>query len=247
MKDAFGAPSPCWSSAARPRSRWPRRAADRPPHPHGVARRTPVAGPGAGRRQLRALGADVHTVAFDALDPASHETVLGKVFAEGDIDLVLLAFGVLGDQARDERDRRPRSRRADQLHRRGVGVRSPRGPAGAGPRLARGALLGRGRARPPLQLHLRLEQGGAGRVRPGSRRRPARHRRARDGRPPGVRAYAMTAGREETPPPTTPEAVATAVEVGLRGAGDGVGAGPAAAVMSALRHVPRAVFRRLPI
>ncbi len=54
--------------------------------------------------QLRRLGADVHTVAFDALDPTSHEAVLGKVFAEGDIDMVLLAFGLLGDQAHDERD-----------------------------------------------------------------------------------------------------------------------------------------------
>lgn len=56
----------------------------------------------AGR--LRGLGADVHTIAFDALDPTSHEAVLGKVFAEGDIDMVLLAFGLLGDQARDERE-----------------------------------------------------------------------------------------------------------------------------------------------
>lgn len=54
--------------------------------------------------ELRTLGADVHTVPFDALDPESHETVLGKVFAEGDVDAVLLAFGVLGDQANDERD-----------------------------------------------------------------------------------------------------------------------------------------------
>ena len=54
--------------------------------------------------QLRALGAQVHTVAFDALDTESHEWVLGKVFAEGDIDLVLMAFGVLGDQAQDERE-----------------------------------------------------------------------------------------------------------------------------------------------
>src|SRR5689334_9978804 len=53
---------------------------------------------------LRSLGPDVHTLPFDALDPDSHEAVLGKVFAEGDVDMVLLAFGVLGDQARDERD-----------------------------------------------------------------------------------------------------------------------------------------------
>lgn len=51
---------------------------------------------------LRELGPDVHTLAFDALDPASHEDALGKVFAEGDIDMVLVAFGVLGEQTRDE-------------------------------------------------------------------------------------------------------------------------------------------------
>lgn len=54
--------------------------------------------------QLRGHGADVHTVAFDALDPDAHETALGKVFTEGDVDMVLLAFGILGDQARDERE-----------------------------------------------------------------------------------------------------------------------------------------------
>src|SRR4051812_24229899 len=52
--------------------------------------------------QLREVGADAHAVPFDALDSQSHEETLGKVFAEGDIDMVLLAFGILGDQARDE-------------------------------------------------------------------------------------------------------------------------------------------------
>ena len=56
---------------------------------------------------LRTLGADVRTVAFDALDCAAHEEVLGKIFAEGDIDMVLLAFGVLGDQANDEAETAP--------------------------------------------------------------------------------------------------------------------------------------------
>lgn len=53
---------------------------------------------------LRARGAEVRTVTFDALDSASHEAVLGKVFAEGDIDVVLMAFGIPGDQARDEEE-----------------------------------------------------------------------------------------------------------------------------------------------
>lgn len=61
----------------------------------------------AGLREVAAAhGAQVtvRTVAFDALAPETHEEVLQKVFAEGDIDLVLLAFGVLGDQYADEHD-----------------------------------------------------------------------------------------------------------------------------------------------
>jgi decaprenylphospho-beta-D-erythro-pentofuranosid-2-ulose 2-reductase len=58
----------------------------------------------AAAAELRARGADVRTVDFDALDSESHEAVLGEVFAEGDIDMVLLAFGIAGDQERDEEE-----------------------------------------------------------------------------------------------------------------------------------------------
>jgi decaprenylphospho-beta-D-erythro-pentofuranosid-2-ulose 2-reductase len=51
-------------------------------------------------KALEAAGAgSVSTVAFDALDTASHADVIDTCFAAGDIDLVLMAFGVLGDQA----------------------------------------------------------------------------------------------------------------------------------------------------
>ncbi len=54
----------------------------------------------AARSELQALGATVDLVAFDALDPASHEQFIDDVFDEhGDIDVVLMAFGVLGDQS----------------------------------------------------------------------------------------------------------------------------------------------------
>ncbi len=54
--------------------------------------------------ELRRLGAErVETVAFDADDTASHGTFAADVFSRfGDIDVVLVAFGVLGDQARAE-------------------------------------------------------------------------------------------------------------------------------------------------
>jgi decaprenylphospho-beta-D-erythro-pentofuranosid-2-ulose 2-reductase len=55
---------------------------------------------------LRDAGAsEVHSVAFDATDFASHEGFVRATFDRfGDFDLVLVAFGVLGDQARAEHD-----------------------------------------------------------------------------------------------------------------------------------------------
>jgi decaprenylphospho-beta-D-erythro-pentofuranosid-2-ulose 2-reductase len=54
--------------------------------------------------ELRTAGAsEVHAVPFDATDFASHETFVRDTFDRfGDFDLVLVAFGVLGDQARAE-------------------------------------------------------------------------------------------------------------------------------------------------
>jgi len=47
----------------------------------------------------RRLGAaDVTAVHFDARDTAGHGELVAKAFADGDIDLVVSAFGVLGDQ-----------------------------------------------------------------------------------------------------------------------------------------------------
>jgi decaprenylphospho-beta-D-erythro-pentofuranosid-2-ulose 2-reductase len=55
---------------------------------------------------LEAAGAVVERVAFDARAPATHADALAPVFAAGDVDLVLVAFGVLGDQriAEDDAD-----------------------------------------------------------------------------------------------------------------------------------------------
>jgi len=57
-------------------------------------------------RSLRAEGATtVHRVEFDADDLAAHRGVLDKVIGlVGALDVVVVAFGVLGDQATAERD-----------------------------------------------------------------------------------------------------------------------------------------------
>jgi NAD(P)-dependent dehydrogenase (short-subunit alcohol dehydrogenase family) len=50
-------------------------------------------------------GSAVHCVEFDADDTASHSALLEKITAEhGRIGVVVLAFGILGDQALAERD-----------------------------------------------------------------------------------------------------------------------------------------------
>jgi decaprenylphospho-beta-D-erythro-pentofuranosid-2-ulose 2-reductase len=54
--------------------------------------------------------------------------------------------------------------------------------------------------------------------------------------------------RAEGPLTTTPEAVATAIELGLRRRSEVVWVpGALRWVMAALRHTPRALFRRLPL
>ncbi|MBW5420919.1 decaprenylphospho-beta-D-erythro-pentofuranosid-2-ulose 2-reductase [Streptomyces sp. BG9H] len=199
---------------------------------------------------LRDLGADVRTVAFDALDPESHEENLGKVFAEGDIDMVLLAFGVLGDQARDE---------DEPLAAVCVAQTNYTGAVSAGLVCAR-ALQSQGhgslvvlssvageRARRANFIYGSSKAGldafaqGLGDALYGTGVHVMVVR-------PGFVRTKMTVGLEEAPMATTPEAVAEAIETGLRRRSETVWVpGALRMVMSALRHVPRPLFRRLPV
>jgi decaprenylphospho-beta-D-erythro-pentofuranosid-2-ulose 2-reductase len=55
--------------------------------------------------KVRSIGvADVSAAAFDALDVDAHGAAIDAIFDAGDIDVVILAFGVLGDQAQSEAD-----------------------------------------------------------------------------------------------------------------------------------------------
>ncbi|MFG2553639.1 decaprenylphospho-beta-D-erythro-pentofuranosid-2-ulose 2-reductase [Streptomyces sp. NPDC048581] len=199
---------------------------------------------------LRALGADVRTVAFDALDPETHETVLGKVFAEGDIDMVLLAFGVLGDQARDERQPLNAVRVAQTNYTGAVSASLVSASAlqsqGHGSLVVLSSVAGE-RARRANFIYGSSKAGldafcqGLGDALHGTGVHVMVVR-------PGFVRSKMTVGLEETPLATTPEAVATAIELGLRRRSETVWVpGALRLVMSALRHVPRTAFRRLPI
>ncbi|WBO64273.1 decaprenylphospho-beta-D-erythro-pentofuranosid-2-ulose 2-reductase [Streptomyces camelliae] len=193
---------------------------------------------------LRALGADVRTVGFDALDPDSHETVLGKVFAEGDIDLVLLAFGILGDQAQDEREP-VRAVRVAQTNYTGAvcaGLVAARAlqTQGHGSLVVLSSVAGE-RARRADFIYGSSKAGldafaqGLGDALHGT----------------GVHVMVVRPGSvhsPESPFATTPEAIATAIELGLRRRSETVWVpGLLRVVMSALRHTPRGLFRRLPV
>ncbi|APT94000.1 MULTISPECIES: decaprenylphospho-beta-D-erythro-pentofuranosid-2-ulose 2-reductase [Corynebacterium] len=47
---------------------------------------------------LKAQGADVEVIDFDATDFESHPQVIDKAFERGDVDVAVVAFGTLGDQ-----------------------------------------------------------------------------------------------------------------------------------------------------
>ncbi|MGC3002761.1 decaprenylphospho-beta-D-erythro-pentofuranosid-2-ulose 2-reductase [Streptomyces sp. G35A] len=200
--------------------------------------------------QLRGLGAEVRTVAFDALDPAGHEDALGKVFAGGDVDMVLLAFGTLGDQARDERDPRAAVRVAQTNYTGAVSAglvcASGLQSQGHGSLVVLSSVAGE-RARRANFIYGSSKAGldafaqGLGDALHGTGVHVMVVR-------PGFVRTRMTAGLPEAPFATTPEAVAAAVELGLRRRSETVWVpGALRLVMSALRHLPRGVFRRLPV
>ncbi|MEV5952899.1 decaprenylphospho-beta-D-erythro-pentofuranosid-2-ulose 2-reductase [Streptomyces sp. NPDC051987] len=200
--------------------------------------------------QLRALGPDVHTVPFDALDPESHETALGKVFADGDVDLVLLAFGILGDQATDEREPVNAVRVAQTNYTGAVSAALVSARAlqaqGHGSLVVLSSVAGE-RARRSNFIYGSSKAGldaftqGLGDALHGTGVHVMVVR-------PGFVRTKMTRGLEEAPLATTPEAVATAIELGLRRRSEVVWVpGVLRLVMSGLRHAPRSVFRRLPI
>jgi len=199
---------------------------------------------------LRGLGAQVHTVPFDALDPASHEETLGKVFAEGDIDMVLLAFGTLGDQATDERDPQAAVRVAQTNY---------TGAVSAG-LVCAAALQNQGHGSLVVLSSVAAERARRANFIYGSSKAGLDTFTQGLGdalygtgvhvmvvRPGFVRTR-TTARLPEAPLATTPEAVATAIELGLRRRSETVWVpGALRAVMTVLRHLPRGVFRRLPV
>ena len=198
--------------------------------------------------ELRSKGATrVELLDFDADEVDSHPAFVDKAFATaGDVDLVLVAFGVLGKGAEEDPSLAVDVLRtnflgagsvlllvAQRLKDQGHGtvalfssvagerVRKSNFVYGASKAGIDGLAQGLGDALHGSGVHVMVVR-------------------------PGFVTTKMTEGLDPAPLSTTPEAVAEAVVKGLkRGASTVWVPAPLRFVMAALRHLPRPVFRRL--
>lgn len=199
---------------------------------------------------LRTDGLDeVHLIAFDALAPASHAAVIDEaVGLLGDIDLVLSAFGVLGDQAAFDVDPAAAAEAvsvnlagavssglaaANRLREQGHGTLVVLSSV-AGERV-RAANLVYGATKAGLDGFAQ----GLGDALQGTGARVMVVR-------PGFVPTRMTEGLDPAPFSTTPEAVADEIAKGLAKGTEVVWAPPILRyVFSAMRHLPRPLWRRV--
>jgi decaprenylphospho-beta-D-erythro-pentofuranosid-2-ulose 2-reductase len=206
----------------------------------------------AAAAELRAAGAStVDVVGFDATDSASHDTFVANVFDRyGDFDVVLFAFGVLGDQAEAERSGRAAREIVESNYVGSVSVGVPVAQRlrdqGHGTIVVLSSVAGE-RARRSNFVYGSSKAGldaffqGLGDALVGTGVHVMVVR-------PGFVHTKMTAGMQAAPLATTPDKVADAIVEGLRRDREVVWVpAPLRWVMSALRHVPRPVFRRLPL
>jgi decaprenylphospho-beta-D-erythro-pentofuranosid-2-ulose 2-reductase len=203
----------------------------------------------AAAAELRALGAEVDVVAFDALDVGSHGALVADVFDRlGDVDLALVAWGVLGDQEQLARDNDAAVEAAQVNYTGVVSVSIPlverMRRQGHGTIVYLSSVAGE-RARASNFVYGSSKAGmdafaqGLGDSLDGSGVRVMVVR-------PGFVKTKMTKGLEPAPLSTDAESVAESIAAGLRRSAHTVWApGPLRFVMSALRHLPRPVFRKL--
>ena len=204
----------------------------------------------AAAAELTGLGCQVSEVDLDARDHGSHAATIGAAFADGDIDVAVLAFGLLGEAEVAWQDPDAALELAEvnytapvhlgvllsnRFRNQGHGVIVALSSV-AGERVRRsnfvygstkagfdGFFLGLGEALREFGVRVLV-------VRPGF-----------------VRSK-MTAGESPAPLAVTPEQVAEATVDAVRARRELIWVPtPMRLVMSGLRHVPRPLFRKLPI
>ena len=202
--------------------------------------------------RLRALGAEVAITHWDALDVADHGDAVKRAWAAlpggGDVDCVLLASGVLGDQSHLEGDPTAAAELmtanytgpaatllhvSRRLHEQGQGTIVVLSSV-AGERVRRSNFV-YGSSKAGLDGFAQ----GLGDSLAGSGVHVLVVR-------PGFVHTSMTEGKDPAPLATTPDAVAEAVAGGLSAGRDTVWVpGTFRYLMMAFRHLPRTVWRRV--
>lgn len=200
--------------------------------------------------RLESRGCAVETVPFDAQALDSHADVIAKAWSGGDLDVVLVAFGVLGDNERAWTDAAAAVELAQVNYTAAVSVGVLLGDRmttqGHGSIVAFSSVAGE-RARRSNFVYGSTKAG-----------MDAFYSGLNEAlRPAGVHVTVvrpgfvhtrMTEGLKPAPLSTTPEAVAAVVVDAVRTHKELVWApAPLRLVMSALRHIPRPLFRRLPV
>jgi decaprenylphospho-beta-D-erythro-pentofuranosid-2-ulose 2-reductase len=199
--------------------------------------------------ELRGLGAEVDVVAFEARDYASHAALVDDVFERhGDLDCALVAFGVLGDQERLATDGAAAVAAVEANYVAAVSVCIPLAERmtrqGHGTIVVLSSVAGE-RARRSNFVYGSSKAGLDAFAQGLGDRLHAAGVQVMVVRPGFVRTK-MTAGLGDAPLSTDPEAVAESIAGGLRrGAHTVWSPAPLRLVMSALRHLPRPLFRRL--
>jgi decaprenylphospho-beta-D-erythro-pentofuranosid-2-ulose 2-reductase len=200
--------------------------------------------------RLERGGARVETLEFDAKDAAVHTEAVRKAFAGGDIDIAVVAFGLLGDQEKAWQDIDVAVELAEVNYVAavsvGVALAAEFRRQGHGHIVALSSVAGE-RARRAnfvygstkagldafytgLTEALRGEGIGVTVVRP------------------GFVHTKMTEGMSPAPLSTTPEKVADVIVAAVTAGKEQAWApAPLRAVMTVLRHIPRPIFRRLPV
>jgi decaprenylphospho-beta-D-erythro-pentofuranosid-2-ulose 2-reductase len=204
----------------------------------------------AAAAEVAGLGCQVTEVDLDARDHESHAATIEQAFSGGDIDIAVIAFGLLGDPERAWRDPELVLELAEVNYTAPVhfgvllGQRMQAQAHGwivalssvAGERVRRsnfvygstkagfdGFFLGLGEALRDYGVHVLVVR-------------------------PGFVKSKMTSGLDEAPLAVTPDQVAEAIVDAIKSKRELVWVpGPLRVVMSGLRHVPRPLFRKLPI
>jgi decaprenylphospho-beta-D-erythro-pentofuranosid-2-ulose 2-reductase len=203
----------------------------------------------AAAERLRQTGSTVTTIPFDAREPEEHDEVIDKAFAEGDIDITLVAFGIQGDNEKGWTDVETARevaevnyvapitlgvRLAENLRKQGhghlVAISSPSAER------ARRSTFVYGSSKAGLDtfytgLSYALSDSGV---------------KVTVVRPNFVHSK-LTEGLKAAPMAQTPDQVASVIADAVRKGKEQVWA-PAEMrwVMTVLRHLPRIIFRRLP-